>query len=77
MDASLGGLINGVQSGLNSSMNTIKFVLVILWPHPQTFGWLILTSFTAICLGGILFLVFVVKKRDNKVAADVVENELE
>ena len=62
VESSTGGLINGVQSGLNSSMNTIKFILVILLPQPQTFGWLILTSFCSVCLGGILFGSFAAKK---------------
>ena len=71
VDSSSGGLINGVQSGLNSSMNTVKFVLVILMPRPQTFGVLILTSFAAICLGTAFFVSYAVKKSKTNVKPEV------
>ena len=35
------GIIGGVQNGMNSAMDTIKFVLVIVLPEQETFGWLI------------------------------------
>ena len=33
-----GGVIGGVQNAINSAMDTIKFVLVIVLPQTETFG---------------------------------------
>jgi hypothetical protein len=44
-------------------MNTIKFILVILLPEVETFGWLIILSFTFIFIGSVLYTVYVVNKR--------------
>ena len=39
------GILCGVQTGLQSGMDLLKFLLVIALPHQNTFGILILTSF--------------------------------
>ena len=39
------GAISGVQTGLQSFMDLVKFVLVIVLPHPDKFGFLIILSF--------------------------------
>ncbi len=45
------GVINGVQSSLNNSFDLIKFVLVMLLPHQDQFGYLIFVSFASITSG--------------------------
>ena len=66
------GVIGGVQNGLNEVMNTIKFLLVICLPETATFGYLVIASYSAICLGGISYTSFVFQSRksQNKVHSD-------
>jgi len=47
------GVIGGVQNSLNSSLNLVKFCLVLLMPDQHMFGILIILSFTFICFGAI------------------------
>ena len=47
-------------------MNTIKFVLVIVLPEAETFGWLIIVSFAFICFGGVFYTSYVVKNREKQ-----------
>jgi hypothetical protein len=47
-------------------MNTIKFVLVIVLPEAETFGWLIILSFAFICFGAISFSSYAFKNRGKK-----------
>lgn len=51
VDESERGVVNGVQSSLNTLMDLVKFGLVILLPGSETFGILILLSFGFICMG--------------------------
>ena len=60
-----GGVIGGVQNSLNSAMDTIKFILVIILPHTETYGWLIMASFTSVCLGAISYISYVFKHSKN------------
>ena len=55
------GTIGGVQNGLNSAMDTIKFILVIALPQRETFGWLILASFASICIGAVSYTTYAIK----------------
>jgi iron-regulated transporter 1 len=55
------GTIGGVQGGLNSVMDTIKFILVIILPEEESFGWLVLASFGSICLGWFFYTIYAVK----------------
>ena len=50
------GSFNGVQSSMNMMMDLIKNALVTIFPKPQTFGYLIIASFTFVCLGWVLYL---------------------
>ena len=59
------GTIGGVQNGLNSAMDTIKFILVIALPEQETFGWLILASFASICVGAVSYTTYAVKLMRN------------
>ena len=54
------GVIGGVQNALNSAMDTIKFILVIVLPQAETFGWLIIASYGFICMGAIFYISYVV-----------------
>ena len=60
------GTIGGVQNGLNSAMNTIKFFLVIALPEQETFGWLILASFVSVCIGAVSYTLFAINLTNSK-----------
>lgn len=47
------GVIGGVQSSSQCSMDLLKYVFVLLIPSQETFGILIILSFLSICLGAI------------------------
>ena len=57
----LGGAIGGVQNALNSAMDTIKFVLVIILPKAETFGWLIMASFVSVSSGAMFYTLYACK----------------
>ena len=57
----LGGSIGGVQNALNSAMDTIKFVLVIILPQAETFGWLIMASFVSVFSAAMFYTVYACK----------------
>ena len=59
------GTVGGVQSGLNSAMDTIKYILVIALPDDDTFGYLVLASFGFIVLGLIAFTVYALQYWDG------------
>ena len=59
------GKVNGVQHGLNSLMDTLKFVLVMCLPKVQTFGYLVLASATAVTLGGLFFTAYYLTNCNN------------
>ena len=52
------GIIGGVQNGMNSAMDTIKFGLIVVLPEDETFGWLVMTSFIFVCFGGISYICY-------------------
>ncbi|CAH1789301.1 unnamed protein product [Owenia fusiformis] len=60
------GIVNGVQSSLNMFVDTIKFILVIILPRPETFGLMVLLSFGVICLGGVLYFAHYLKCKIRK-----------
>ncbi len=45
------GIVNGVQESLNKIMELTKFGLVILFPSPETFGYLIILSWIFVVIG--------------------------
>lgn len=49
------GVVNGIQNSLNMLMEMAKFVLVIVLPHSETFGILIIISFIFICIAALFF----------------------
>ena len=60
------GKINGVQTGLNSLLNTIKFTLVMALPKLQTFGYLIIASTAASTMGGLFFVAYYISSSSSK-----------
>ena len=59
------GIIGGVQNGLNSAMDTIKFALVVILPEKETFGWLIIASNVVVSFGGISYTYYALLKHDK------------
>ena len=59
------GIIGGVQNSLNSIMDTVKFVFVIVLPNDQTFGWLILASFVFVSIGTCSYLYYAIFQHDK------------
>ena len=57
------GTIGGVQNSLNSAMDTIRLILVIVLPNQETFGWIILASFCSICTGAVLYTSYALRVR--------------
>ena len=53
------------QSGLNSLMNTIKFILVVALPDIETFGFLVILSFSSISIGTGFYLAHAVDRLAN------------
>lgn len=63
------GVLGGVQNSLNSTMDLIKFLFVLFLPYQNTFGILILLSFSFVCGGGTLMLSYnICKKKVEKPA---------
>lgn len=56
------GIVNGMQNSLNMLLEMIKCVLVIILPHVETYGILILMSFIFIFTAGILFSFYAYRK---------------
>ena len=52
------GLVNGVQSSINKLTDIMKFVLVIVLPWPEIFGYLIIVSYLAIVVAAVLYGVY-------------------
>ena len=51
VDDQIRGTIKGVQSSINMMFDTLKFLIVIACPWPETFGILVCISFAFICAG--------------------------
>ena len=52
---------------MNSFMDTIKFVLVILLPYDETFGYLIIASYAFYVFGFVSYLCHVLNTSKRKV----------
>lgn len=64
------GIVNGVQNSLNMLMEMLKFVLVIVAPQIEIFGFHIIISFTFICIAGLFFVGHVTRiKRQKRLLA--------
>ncbi|KAK2704280.1 solute carrier family 40 member 1-like isoform X4 [Artemia franciscana] len=69
------GKINGVQQSFNQLMDMMKFILVILLPYSDTFGYLIIISFAFICLGMMFYSLYVFR-RQSPPSVDDEENPM-
>ncbi|WAR28210.1 S40A1-like protein [Mya arenaria] len=69
VDVTERGIVAGFQNALNQLMEMLKYVVVILLPLPQVFGYLVFISYGFIALGWILFAVYVKKTRGFLVLA--------
>lgn len=56
------GTVNGVQSSMNMIFDTCKFVLVIIFPLPQMFGFLVCISFMGIVFGWISYASYALQQ---------------
>ena len=64
-----GSLINYNYSKnlqMNSFLDTIKFALVIVLPNEETFGYLIMASFSSIVLGAVSYTSYVIKSNSQR-----------
>merc|ERR1719266_2392463 len=59
------GVVNGVQESLNNSLDLAKCILVILLPAEETFGLLIIASFTSVSLGWLLYALYSREQRGH------------
>merc|ERR1719234_2481638 len=59
------GVVNGVQESLNNSLDLTKCILVILLPAEETFGLLIIASFTSVSLGWLLYALYSRQQRGH------------
>jgi len=57
------GVIGGVQNSLNSTMDLVKFVFVLILPHAHTFGILVLLSYTFVSTGALFMVSYAGAKR--------------
>ena len=56
------GLIGGVQNSLCSSLNMLKFILVLVMPQENMFGILFILSFTFIGFGALSLTSYALKE---------------
>ena len=49
------GIVNGVQTSLNQLMDILKNIMVVVAPHPEVFGILILISFGFIIIAWMFY----------------------
>lgn len=63
VDVTERGIVAGVQNVLNQIMDMTKYGLVMLLPVPEVFGYLVMISFCFICLGWVLFAIYVKRTR--------------
>jgi len=52
------GILNGVQDSLNQAMSLLKFFLVIIFPSPETFGYLVFLSWIFVFIGSVSESIF-------------------
>ena len=52
------GTVGGVQNSLNSILETVKYLLVIVLPGEDTYGYLVLASVATILTGTIFYMMY-------------------
>lgn len=61
------GAFNGVHRALECSFDMMHFILVIILPCPETFGYLIILSVVFVILGSMSYMVYSYKRRGHLV----------
>ena len=64
-----------MQNAINSAMDTIKFVLVIVLPQTETFGWLIMASYASVCLGAVFYMTYACKHGETSLETNKPKND--
>jgi len=55
------GTVGGVQNSLNSILDTIKYILVIVFPDEDTFGYLVMASVATILVGALFYIIYAIQ----------------
>ena len=55
------GTVGGMQDSLNSISETTKFLLVIILPNEETFGYLVLASVATVLVGMLFYVIYAVR----------------
>ena len=55
------GTVGGVQNSLNSILDVIKYLLVIVLPDEDTFGYLVLASVATILVGALFYIIYAIR----------------
>ena len=55
------GTVGGVQNSLNSILDTIKYILVIVFPDEDTFGYLVMASVATILVGALFYIIYAIR----------------
>ena len=53
--------MGGVQNSLNSILDTIKYILVIVFPDEDTFGYLVMASVATILVGALFYIIYAIR----------------
>lgn len=59
------GVVGGVMNAMNSVMDMLHYVLVIVAPRPEHFNVLTIISFVMVSLGWLLYSIYVRKSRGH------------
>lgn len=59
------GVVSGVMNAMNSNMDMLHYVLVIVAPRPEHFRWLALLSVVMVFIGWLLYACYVRKARGH------------
>ena len=59
------GVVSGVMNAMNSVMDMLHYVLVIVAPRPEHFNILVIISFIMVTFGWLLYCIYVRKSRGH------------
>nr|XP_033800902.1 solute carrier family 40 member 1-like isoform X2 [Geotrypetes seraphini]XP_033800904.1 solute carrier family 40 member 1-like isoform X2 [Geotrypetes seraphini] len=63
------GIISGVQNSMNCLFDMLHFIMVILAPNPESFGFLVLISFSFVSMGHMMYFWYAFKRLGKKLFA--------
>ena len=67
------GTVGGVQNSLNSILETVKYLLVIVLPDEDTYGYLVLASVATILVGTLFYMVYAIRNWYGRTLSKYVE----